>query len=142
MANTLTLTSNISIPNVARMKIGRVAEIDEDLGRMVVEVIVGSVGFNTIFPNGNPLRLEITDGGCDGLAAHPTPGATTDAVLSVRLRGAGVATAFTVCLAAYRAAGADKRGNLMSAMQGISGTVTGGPLNGTTQPILPPGVVA
>lgn len=146
MPNTLTLTSNIAIPNAARMKIGRVTELDEDAKRMVVEMIIGSVGFNTLFPSANPFRLEITNaganGGCDGLAAHPAPGVTTDAVISVRLTGAGVAAAFDTCLTAYRAAGADKRGNLMTAMQGISGVVSGGPLNGTTQPMLPPGTVA
>jgi hypothetical protein len=142
MANTLTLTANIAIPNAARMKIGRVTELDEDNKRMVVEMTVGSVGFSTLFPNANPLRLEITNGACDGLAAHPAPAVTTDAVISVRLGGAGVAAAFDTCLTAYRAAGADKRGNLMTAMQGISGVVSGGPLNGTTQPMLPPGTVA
>src|SRR3954469_7009481 len=121
MANTLSLTTNITIPNVTRMKIGRVTELDEDAKRMVVEMTAGGAGFSTVFPNANPLRLEITNGGCDGLAAHPAPGITTDAVISVRLGGAGVAAAFDTCLTAYRAAGADKRGNLITAMQGITG---------------------
>lgn len=139
MANTLTLTTPVNIPNIRVARVARITEVDEDNARMVVEVQLTGAG-GVISPP-NPWRLEITNGGVDGLAAHPAPGFTTDAVIAIRLTGAGVATAFTATLTAYHAAGADKRGNVLTALQGISGTVVGGPLNGLVRPVLPPGTV-
>lgn len=141
MANKFTFTTQITVPNLKEAKISRVLEMDEDLKRMVVELNVE--GANNIRQRRDPWRLEITNGSADALVAPPSPAHLSDVLAVVRLTGAGVATAFDVALAGYRAAGGDKRGNLLTAMAGITGTINDPRFTpGTTAPILPPGTVS
>jgi hypothetical protein len=142
MANNWNFTAPITTPNIQKVKITRVSELDEDAKRMVLELqVIGGTG--VIFPP-NPWRLEVTNGAMDGLAAHPAPALGSEIVISIRLGGAGVATAFDTLLTAYRAAGGDKRGNLLTAMAAISGTVAadGGPLAGQAKPAIPAGTLS
>src|SRR3954470_16221766 len=135
MANTWNLTASVPVGQMQKFKIVRVDEIDEDGKRMIVEIqVIGGGGL--IFPNegSDVWRLEITQTEVDALAAHPAPSRSTEALIAIRLKG--LSTAFDTLLTAYRAAGADKRGNLLTAMAAISGTVSGGPLNAQTKPIL------
>jgi hypothetical protein len=141
MANTLTFTAPIAVAQVKIVKVMRLTEIDDIAKRLVAEVLLSGLT-GILFPP-SPWRLEITNGGCDALAAHPAPAKTTDSVIAVRLTGAGVATAYDTVLAAFVAGGADKFGAMLAALKGISGTVTGSgtALDGTIVPILPAGAV-
>jgi hypothetical protein len=141
MSNTLTYTTAISVAQVRIAKVARLTEIDEAAKRLVVEILL--MGLTGILFPPTPWRLAITNGSADALAAHPAPVRTTDSVFIVTLTGVGVATAYDVALAGFAAGGADKFGALMTALKGISGTVTGSgtALDGTTLPILGAGPV-
>jgi hypothetical protein len=136
MANNGLLTTPITVQNITRFKIADVA-IAEDGNSMVVGLhLSGAAG---IIWEPDPYLLTITNGDCDGLAAPPTPAKMRDSIIAVKLTGAGVAAAFTTCWTAYRT-GTNPAGrtNLLNAMQAITGTVVGGPLDGQTKPIIPP----
>jgi hypothetical protein len=138
MANTWNYTASIAVGQMQRNKITRITELDEDAKRMVVEVqVIGGGGL--IFPigGGDVWRLEVLQTAVDGVAAHPAPSRSTDTMLGIRI--GGLAGVFDTLLAAYRAAGADKRGNLLTAMAAVSGVVQGGPLDGQTKTMIPPG---
>jgi len=141
VANNLQLTTPVTIPNLQRCKVGNVY-VDEDNSIMELQVTV--LGGGGILQRKDPWVLRITNGSADALVADAAATSIGDLFRSVKLTGAGVAAAFTTALAGYRNAGGDKRGNLMTALQGVSGTVQGetGPINGTVQPILPAGVVS
>lgn len=148
MANKWNLTTNIGVPNVRNFSVVKVKDIDEDNNRMVLEIAVA--GLSTLYPFrtvATPTwKIVITNGSADGIAANPgTVTTTLDMVIKISLvaPGTGIATAFSTLLAAYvnPANAADKRGALLTAMAGITGTVVGGPLDGTTQPIIPPGAL-
>lgn len=140
MANTLTFTSPIIETNMTKAKILRVLAIDEDNNIIAFEVQLNGPG-GVLYPAVFVMTLTNASG-CDALVANLTPTTITDTVLQVRLSPASTPTAFTTALTAYRSAGGDKRGNLLTALLGITGTVQGGPLNGQTVPILPVGVVS
>jgi hypothetical protein len=143
MPNTLTITSAIAIPNVKRAQILGTVGIDEGASVMSVPVQLQGVGGTPIFDT--PFVLQIGNGFADALVANAAAVSHLGSVVSVRLGGSGVAAAFTTALAAYHSAGADKRGNLLTALLGITGTVQAGApaaLVGTTQPILPAGAVS
>jgi hypothetical protein len=138
VANKYSFTAQVTVPNLREIKIGRVMELDEDAKRMVVEINVEGAG--NVRQRREPWRLEILNGSTDALVAPPTPAFLEDVLVVTRLTGAGVATAFDTALAAYRSAGGDKRGNLLTALGGITGTIADPrwPAN-TTAPILPAG---
>jgi hypothetical protein len=145
MANNLAFTTAITVPNLQKCKILQVLQIDEDAASMLLQlqVLAGS----GVLQRRDPWVLRITNGYVDALVANAAPIAITDVLITVALGGAGVAAAFTTALTAYRAAGGDKRGNLLTALQGISGVVQNpasevGALSGTTVPVLPAGVVS
>jgi hypothetical protein len=140
MPNNWNLTASVAVGQMQKFKITRVTELDEDNKRMVAEVqVIGGGGL--IFPIGpsDVWRLEITQTEVDGVAAHPAPSRSTETLLGVRITG--LTTIFDTLLAAYRAAGADKRGSLLTAMAAVSGVVRGGPLDGQTKPMLPAGAL-
>lgn len=141
MPNTLTFTTAIAVAQVKVAKVYRLSEVDDAAKRLVVEVLM--MGLSGILFPPSPWRLAITNGSADALVAHPAPAKTTDSVVSVSLTGAGVATAYDTALAGFVGGGADKFGALLTALKGISGTVTGSgtALDGTTQPILGAGPV-
>jgi hypothetical protein len=141
MANTWNLTVNVTTPNINKVKITRVSEIDEDAKRMVIEAQVIASGA-LIYPtpvDGDVFRLEVTQTEVDGLAAPPAPSRTNQALIAIRITGQ--VTAFDTLLAAYRAAGTDKRGNLLTAMAAVSGVVRGGPLDTQTKPMIAAGTL-
>jgi hypothetical protein len=143
MSNTLTFSANLAIPNIRVAKIMKVLEVDEDNASMTLALLVQSTA-GVIAPP-LPWTLVVRNGSVVGaIAAHPAPGMITEAVFPVTLTGAGVAAAFTTTLAAYIGGGGDKRGALLTALKGISGTVTGSntSLDGTSLPILPAGTVS
>lgn len=144
MPNNLQFTTQVNVPNLRNAKITNVF-VDEDGARMRIEINVTGAG--GILHRREPWVLSITNGSADALVAQPSPAVILESMQSVSLGGAGVASAYTTAIAAYRSAGGDKRGNLLTALQGISGVVQNGAaevgaLAGTTQPILPPGVVS
>lgn len=145
MANNLQFTTAVTVPNLQKCKVLQVLQLDEDNSFMLVQIQV--LGGGGVLQRREPWVLRIANGYADALAAHPAPVAIGDAIASVALGGAGVASAFTTALAGYRAAGGDKRGNLMTALQGITGVVQNpssevGALSGTTVPVLPAGTVS
>jgi hypothetical protein len=144
MANNLQFTTPVSVPNLQKCKVGNVF-VDEDGGRMQIEVIVSGGG--GVLQRPNPWVLAITNGSADALVADAAATVVGLQIRSVQLGGAGVAAAFTTALAGYRGAGGDKRGALMTALQGITGVIQNpssevGALSGTTVPVLPAGTVS
>jgi hypothetical protein len=141
MAATTVFTTSINLPGLQKAKMLSVY-VDEDGGRMEIQANV--LGGGGILQQSTPWTLRITNGSADALVADPAAPVIGLALRCVQLGGAGVATAFTTALAAYRAGGGDKRNNLWAALRGMSGTVTNsaaevGALSGTVQPIIPPG---
>lgn len=138
MPNLLTFTTPITVPNIRVVRILKGPDLNEDDLEMTFELLLASATGVIFEPL--PRVLTIRNGnGCGGIAANPNPASTLDAVIDIFLRGAGVANAYTAVRDAMT--GPDRRGQALNAMKAISGIVLGGPLNGTTQPILPPGTV-
>lgn len=140
MSNTLNFTTSINLGNLNKAKVDRVTEVDEDNQRLVVVIRVegSQAPFYASYP------LEVRNGSCGGVAAHPAPGSVSAVMVPVALAtpGTGIATAFTDVLAAYQGAGSDKRANVLNALKAITGTVQGGPLDGQTKAALPAGTVS
>jgi len=145
MANNLQFTAAVSVANLQKCKVLQVLQIDEDASIMLVQIQVQGGG--GVLQRRDPWVLAIKNGSADALVVNPAPICIQETMISVGLSGAGLASAFTSALAAYRATGADRRGALMTALQGLSGTVVQAPseaavLLGTTIPILPAGTVS
>ncbi len=138
MANSLNLAVNVPIPNITKLKVAKVTSIDEDAKRLVVEIdaqVSGGIFYKSF-------ALEVLNGSCGCIVAHPAPGGVGDVLTQVSITGAGVTTAFDVVLAAYQAAGSDKRGNVLTAMKAISAVTTSALFApSTTLPALPAGTV-
>lgn len=124
MPNTLTLATPIAIPNLTRVRIDKLLDVDESAGALRLRLSVEGPGGRVY---GSPF-VQVTNGSAQGVRAKPSPSTFDDYVETFTRTAAddaAIATAFDSCLAAYKGGG---RNGLLSQLQTLgllpAGTVS------------------
>jgi hypothetical protein len=95
----ITLTSNISIPNINRIRVKKVA-FDQDATTAFIDVLALMVGGNTY----SPYQIQIANGSSVGLRANAAPTGATD---ELQLFSLTTATGYTTVFNAYNGNGSN-----------------------------------
>lgn len=144
MPNNLAFTTPITVTDLRRARIVNFRAIDIDNSTMEIEVEFRNL---TTVAYPKTFRIIVTNGKVTAVVARaavvpalPAPTNLLDWIIETELTGAGVATAFDDCLAAFRTAG-NPRNNVLSVLQGMTGTLPLS-LGGGTATVLPAGAVS